>query len=813
MDLNCTEEQKSAITAPVDKPVAIIACPGSGKTFTIIHRVAHLLQNGFKPSELLVITFTRKAAQELKTRLKSMHINISGITVQTFHSFGLYILRKYKHLLGIREFRIITQREQMEILESVAKATPNKEILLRLQIYKTQGQCEEELRPIFDGYNKTLRSLNACDFTDLIVLPLEILRRNPEVVNFYQRKYKYALVDEMQDVSKVQFDFMKLLFGDRGRLTVVGDDDQTIYSWRGADASLLLEFTKVYQEAIIIRLTNCFRCPPHIVKAMSKVIQNNKTRVKKAIESMAKPNVPSYLAFSENRKIKKITIYGANNPRDEAFLIATDLKRVMAAGNGTVAILFRTRKAAQYLKSEMAKQQVLASVYDRARFLEAEDVNIVLNILQMSVDMPFNQNFVKPNSLTIIRMYIVFTAEAEKEKETTKNSLKKDAENELVNKNLPSQVDLVSTSDDKEIKKENQFKASERKLLNTLSNDSRQFLNSDSDIDELDEIDSLINISKKPQFLSSDDDIDDDFIEEQLQQIERRKQEEEPSEKDSDIDFIKKSLRKKSPVDAINIIIKSLNMDKSDNISFLLKEANEMESFEQDDNSEQMDLIDFLYSVRTSTTEETCASKNIHMSTIHQAKGLEWDYVYIIGASQGSWPSPSSTTEGNEAKLEEERRLFYVAMSRAKKELTISFITDRGPSMFIDEIPSLLIKEKIHRKTDTTNDDKNSNDNGNDDMQSNKKIKFSPDQLKFKKVSDMADSQPMMMPNQFISASNLKLSLTSDSQNDAHASTPLFKDEKKDSSSSNSKKRLGGRPRLILKTDNDKTKQPKLNII
>ena len=172
MDLNCTEEQKSAINAPFDKPVAIIACPGSGKTFTIIHRVAHLLQKSFRPSELLVITFTRKAAQELRTRLKSMHINIAGLTVQTFHSFGLLILRKYKHLLGIREFRIITQKEQMEILESVAKATPNKEILLRLQVYKTQGQCEEELRPIFDAYNKTLRNLNACDFTDLIVLPL-----------------------------------------------------------------------------------------------------------------------------------------------------------------------------------------------------------------------------------------------------------------------------------------------------------------------------------------------------------------------------------------------------------------------------------------------------------------------------------------------------------------------------------------------------------------------------------------------------------------------------------------------------------------
>ncbi|KAK8882868.1 ATP-dependent 3'-5' DNA helicase [Tritrichomonas musculus] len=814
MDLNCTEEQKTAINAPFDKPVAIIACPGSGKTFTIIHRVAHLLRSGYRPSDLLVITFTRKASRELRTRLKSMNINTSGLTVQTFHSFGLLILRRYKHLLNIGEFRIITQKEQMEILESVAKATPNKEILLRLQIYKTQGQCEDELRPIFDSYNKELRNTNSCDFTDLIVLPLEIMRRNPEVVTYYQRRYKYALVDEMQDVSKVQFDFMKILFGDRGRLTVVGDDDQTIYTWRGADARLLLQFTKVYQQAAIIRLTNCFRCPPHIVKAMSNVIQNNKSRVEKTIESMVKSNTPMLKYSIENRKIKKIKIYGANNLKDEAYLIVADLKRFV--GRGTVAILYRTRKAAQYIKAEMTKQAVLAIISDRARFLEAEDVNIVLNILQMSVGMPFNEKYVRPNSLTILRMSLTFAAEAKKEKNKVKN--KKTPAN-LQTKtgnggakptcNLSLKTDLASVSNDKQKKEVNVIQPLKVKITGTLSPNTKKFLESDSDID--DEIESIFESETKKNILSINDDNDQD---------------DEPSENDSDKDYVIKSLRKMSPVEAISIITKSLNMD-SENINFLLKEANELESLDdspfQEDNESGMSLIDFLYSVRTSTTEESSGSNDIHLSTIHQAKGLEWDYVYIIGASKGSWPSTSSTMEENEAKLEEERRLFYVAMSRAKKELVISFLTDKGQSMFIDEIPSILIKEKIHRRTDTSNED-NLNiqvNSGNGDSggtkKSNGKVKISSDELKFIKVSSMADSQPSppKFSTQFVSASNLKLNLMSDSQGSAQKPPPSFRsgnDILKDSSLKQKKKT--GKPQLVLQEfgPSAKTKQAHLKL-
>ncbi|KAH0791242.1 ATP-dependent DNA helicase Rep [Histomonas meleagridis] len=581
----CSDEQRMAINSSIDKPVAIVACPGSGKTFTIINRIGHLIQSGFQPNELLVITFTRKASQELRERIKSIGVNITNFTVSTFHSFGLSILRKFGHLLNLTKFNIISQSEQIGILQSISDAPFNKEILLKLQIYKTQGLCSDDLAPIFEKYNQQLRSQNSCDYTDLITLPLELLKHNSEVLQYYQRRFKYALVDEMQDVSKVQFDLMKLIFGDRGRLTVVGDDDQTIYSWRGASSRLLLDFSNVYQNAIVIRLTTCFRCPPHIVKSMSGVIQYNKLRVKKVIKS----------ALNEEN-MKKITVYGATSPKDEAELILNDVERVF--GRGSIAILFRTRKAANVIRGELKKRNMGVSFADKARFIETKEVNKVLNILQMLAGIQYNKDY----------------------------------------------------ADKKSLKKIYDF-------YNSMKNDEN-FLN----------IKSLKNINKKVA-----KPIENDMAEEEI------------------IESLRNSFQSISIHDAVCIITSALKLNSS-GIESLVKEAKKTE-----DESFQ----DFLDSVRTETSEET-GQNGIHMSTIHQAKGLEWDYVFLIGATKGSWPQRDCSDE----QMEEERRLFYVAMSRAKKDLTISFLKDYGPSVFLDEVPELYVDEKVHIEQETEIDRK-----------------------------------------------------------------------------------------------------------
>lgn len=544
MSQGCTDEQRAAIEASVENPVAIVACPGSGKTFTVIHRVAHLLRHGFAAKDILVITFTRKASQELKQRLKSMGLDVRELTVRTFHSFGLSVLRKFAHLLNMHNFSIISQAEQLDLLTEMSGKRLGKDILLQLQKYKSGGTVPDDMKQLFDKYTTRIRSIRSCDYTDLIVLPLELMQRNKEVLDFYQRRFKYGLVDEMQDVSKVQFELVKLLFGNLGKLTVVGDDDQTIYGWRGADARLLLDFQTVFPNAVIIRLTKCFRCAPHIVRAMSAVIKCNKIRVEKSITSLSK---------EETLTQKKIIVYGTASLRLEAEVILDDISRRL--GKGSIAVLFRQRKALQAFKDELKNRNIQAIFADKARFLESRDVIRILNILQMCAGLSYNDK--------------CFTA---------------------------ADIDKIGAS------------------------------------------------------LQTDENVKD-------------------------------CVSRMSVCDAVKTVVEGLQI-RNENIEFLLEEA---------ENCKDSSLVEFLDLVRTASEQQSGPNVGIHLSTVHQAKGLEWDFVYVIGATVGRWPSRRT----DEARMEEERRLFYVAMSRARKELTISCLVEPGPSPFLCEIPELLVDERI----------------------------------------------------------------------------------------------------------------------
>ena len=544
MSLGCTDEQRAAIEASVENPVAIVACPGSGKTFTVIHRVAHLLRHGFAAKDILVITFTRKASQELKQRLKSMGLDVRELTVRTFHSFGLSVLRKFGHLLNMHNFSIISQAEQLDLLTEMSGKRLSKDILLQLQNYKSGGTVPDDMKQLFDKYTTRIRSIRSCDYTDLIVLPLELMQRNKEVLEFYQRRFKYGLVDEMQDVSKVQFELVKLLFGNLGKLTVVGDDDQTIYGWRGADARLLLDFQTVFPNAVIVRLTKCFRCAPHIVRAMSAVIKCNKIRVEKSITSLSK---------EETLTQKKIIVYGTASLRLEAEVILDDISRRL--GKGSIAVLFRQRKALQAFKDELKNRNIQAIFADKARFLESRDVIRILNILQMCAGLSYNDK--------------CFTA---------------------------ADIDKIGSS------------------------------------------------------LKTDENVKD-------------------------------CVSRMSVCDAVKTVVEGLQI-RNENIEFLLEEA---------ENCKDSSLVEFLDLVRTASEQQSGPNVGIHLSTVHQAKGLEWDFVYVIGATVGRWPSRRT----DEARMEEERRLFYVAMSRARKELTISCLVEPGPSPFLCEIPELLVDERI----------------------------------------------------------------------------------------------------------------------
>lgn len=532
-----TEEQDKAIHASIDHPIAIVACPGSGKTFTIINRIAHLIQSGINADKMLVITFTRKAAQELRQRLTNMGLDVKKLSVLTFHSFGRTILMKYGSLLGIQKFRLITENEQFQILSGYLpspESADKKQLLLALQLYKATKKCEnEEAQAIFDKYIQELLSKQLVDFTDLITYPLEILRNNKYALEYYRRRFEYCLVDEMQDVSQAQFDLIHTLFNETGRITVVGDDDQTIYGWRGADSSLLLQFQTKFTNAEMLTLSTCFRCPTFVIKAMSEVIRNNKVRVKKSIKS----------GIKEPLGKKKINVIGALNQEREAVLVCDAIeKEAQKNPQNTISILFRTRKQSEKIIQELKKRKI-QTAKNQHKF-EGRSFDIISNILLMIGGRAFDEKMVDERIM---------------KKLSPNNSVE-----EIINRFQSMKI---------------------RSIVDTIS-------------DILDLRDPIVN----------------------------------------------------------DIIMEAENYDENINPG------------------------DFADELKTSPSIFANSDSIVSLTTVHQAKGLEWDSVFIVGASQGSWPSNRSKDR------EEERRLFYVAMSRARKNLTISFSQQAKASPFLGEI-------------------------------------------------------------------------------------------------------------------------------
>ena len=598
MSSSFTEEQERAIHASLDHPIAIVACPGSGKTFTIINRIAFILESGVPADQLLVITFTRKAAQELRQRLSNMGLDVKKLTVSTFHSFGRTILRKYGTLVGYPNFRLLTENEQFNILKEYLPNTDifitfrKKDLLLQLQLYKASKNCEDDdLKNAFDKYCKELKDKQLVDFTDLILLPLEIFKYNPQCLQAYTRKYHYALVDEMQDVSQCQFDLIHILYNKTGRVTVVGDDDQTIYTWRGADASLLLKFQDQFTNAEILTLSTCFRCQPLIIKVMSFVIQFNKKRVKKKIKSILSDTQPQ-------GKFKKVMFLGGLDANDEAILVVDRIEKLLKSGKGSISVLFRTRKSGQNVVDELKKRKIQTTKTDSNKDIEGKTSDIIINSLLFIDKKQFNTDIINDSFYTMMIKYI--------------NRHHKDY---------------------------SQFTS---KIEYNESHDG-------IDIFEEPEIDDDIQVNPKESVVKS---IEDARI---------------------FLSCIPLKICIDAIADALDLHDPSLNIIISECEKFGPMSHNYSEFA---DELKELNITDVGYS-------------KVQLTTVHQAKGLEWDHVFVVGVSKNIWPSNRGASDP-----EEERRLFYVAMSRARKTLVISSNIRTGFSPFIQDLPEQYVNYK-----------------------------------------------------------------------------------------------------------------------
>jgi len=633
MDIESLNDKQKEAVLNIGGPMLVFAGAGSGKTRVLTYKIAYLIQSvGMLPENILAVTFTNKAAQEMKSRVHDLvDVDISGITIGTFHSIGAMILRKEIWRLGWdANFTIYDQSDSKALIKSVIKDLnldlkmyDPKSTLIKVSIAKNNMQSpenmlslstninEEKISQIYLQYNKTLKNNNALDFDDLLIKPIEIFNSVAEVLQMYQKKFQYILVDEYQDTNKPQFELINLLSKLNQDVFVVGDDDQSIYGWRGADISNILNFKNAYKNAKIVKLEENYRSTQNILDAAWSVVSRNKNRADKKL-------------WTKNIKGDQISIITAYNERDEAFRVVKDMSRIKNADNISYSkflILYRTNAQSRAIEDVLIKNGILYNIVGGVKFYDRKEVKDILAYMRFIVNPCDTVSF-----------------------------------NRIINFPI-------------------------RGIGKTTIDKIHKILDSDNVIESLSNFDKTL-VGKK-QFIALNS-------------------------------FCKmiKSYTKRSAKEAPSIIVKDLLTEIK--LKEFYKSQNTVESEERwsnieecisgiveyENNNENPSLSGYLEEVSLFTDIDSWddSDDKITMMTIHSSKGLEFDYVYILGLERGLFPIERLFEDEN---IEEERRLFYVGLTRAQNKVTLSYAKSRRRfgsepipsfrSRFIDEVPDILI--------------------------------------------------------------------------------------------------------------------------
>ena len=633
MDIESLNDKQKEAVLNIGGPMLVFAGAGSGKTRVLTYKIAYLIQSvGMLPENILAVTFTNKAAQEMKSRVHDLvDVDISCITIGTFHSIGAMILRKEIWRLGWdANFTIYDQSDSKALIKSVIKDLnldlkmyDPKSTLIKVSIAKNNMQSpenmlslstninEEKISQIYLQYNKTLKNNNALDFDDLLIKPIEIFNSVAEVLQMYQKKFQYILVDEYQDTNKPQFELINLLSKLNQDVFVVGDDDQSIYGWRGADISNILNFKNAYKNAKIVKLEENYRSTQNILDAAWSVVSRNKNRADKKL-------------WTKNIKGDQISIITAYNERDEAFRVVKDMSRIKNADNISYSkflILYRTNAQSRAIEDVLIKNGILYNIVGGVKFYDRKEVKDILAYMRFIVNPCDTVSF-----------------------------------NRIINFPI-------------------------RGIGKTTIDKIHKILDSDNVIESLSNFDKTL-VGKK-QFIALNS-------------------------------FCKmiKSYTKRSAKEAPSIIVKDLLTEIK--LKEFYKSQNTVESEERwsnieecisgiveyENNNENPSLSGYLEEVSLFTDIDSWddSDDKITMMTIHSSKGLEFDYVYILGLERGLFPIERLFEDEN---IEEERRLFYVGLTRAQNKVTLSYAKSRRRfgsepipsfrSRFIDEVPDILI--------------------------------------------------------------------------------------------------------------------------
>ena len=616
-------------------PCLVIAGAGSGKTKVLTHKIAYLIQEkNVAPWNILAITFTNKAANEMKERVANLiGEQAKDLWMGTFHSICVKILRVHIEKIGFNSsFIIFDTSDQRTLIKkcikeldlddkiytdrSVASEISNaKNDMLTPEEYTARATGDfrkEKIATVYEKYQKALKENNAIDFDDIINFTIKILNENEDILEYYSNKFKYVLVDEYQDTNKSQFKLISLLAHKNGNITVVGDNDQGIYSFRGADITNILNFEKDFPGSKIIKLEQNYRCTGNILKVANSVIKNNETKYEKKL-------------WTENEVGNLPKIYSADNEYDEGRYIVEEIDRIARNEKykySDFAILYRMNTQSRAIEDILSREGIPYKVIGGLKFFERKEIKDIISYLRL-IENP-------SDNLSLTRII------NEPKRGIGKASL--DKIEELAIENETSMYEIIKHSDEYGL--------------------NRVFLNSREFINVMEEL-----MQKKNTMPISE--------------------------------LVKLTLKKTGYMKALEDE-KTIEADnRIENLEEFLTVAMEFENEEVENT-----LSNFLEGMTLSSDVDDLEDDEnfVTLMTLHSAKGLEFPVVFLVGMEEGIFPGYKSIGETKD--LEEERRLCYVGITRAKKNLfltcskqrTIFGSTSCNPvSRFVKEIPEDLL--------------------------------------------------------------------------------------------------------------------------
>lgn len=644
MDLKSELNEEQYIAAStIDGPLLIIAGAGSGKTRMLTYRIAHMLDNGINEKNILALTFTNKAASEMGHRIRSLtNKELKHLTTTTFHSFGLGFLKQHIHKLGWKNnFTIYDTNDKISLIKQVIinlgwslDSFNINDVQSYISKYKTKilqinEKTAENTKILLDEYEKYLKTYNAVDFDDLIVKPLEILQKFPDILEKTNQRFKYILVDEFQDTSISQYNLVQMLSSKHRNLCVVGDDDQSIYSWRGANYNNILMFENDFPERKEIILERNYRSSKTILEAANNLIINNSQRKNKKL-------------WTESDKGANIYFIKPQDGEKEANQVAREIIELHKKENlkfNNFAILARTNSLIPAFETALMMRDVSTHVSGGKSLFERKEIKDILSYIKVIINPDDDVNLLR-----------IINTPRRSIGRTTIEKIKEVAS--IHNVSLFSALSILAFSNDYKLR--NNTKNSLTYFYNLIDKYSNEFENNDDNTKHK-VLSSLIHQINYKDFLIE--------------------------ENNSEKAVIYK-------MKGINILIDMLR------------------KWEQNYFNEKSSIENWVNKILLNGKENQDENNSsVNIMTMHSSKGLEFDIVYLVGIEDHIIPSQRALEE-NPKNIEEERRLFYVAITRAKKKLIISSAKNRirgtqiiqsNPSRFINEIPENLIDKAENR--------------------------------------------------------------------------------------------------------------------